>query len=205
MSIKRYSGTGFTDVSSRKRWNGSAWVDLTIGKRWNGSAWVDLWSASSGSSGSSGGNTGNDAMEPETTKTGKGTFKNGSSTTFTSTASNPPVNYSAAYTYTATGESLSVSVKYACWISKYSTLGKGIRLTVFARLNGGSWKSKIIKSDDAIWTNSADKHYVTINLTGTGKSTNTVEWYVTRSGSSYSGSAGVLGSAGSPKKNTFTI
>ena len=102
MSIKRYSGTGFTDVSSRKRWNGSAWVDLTIGKRWNGSAWVDLWSASSGSSGSSGGNTGNDAREPETTKTGKGTFKNGSSTTFTSTASNPPVNYSAAYTYTAT-------------------------------------------------------------------------------------------------------
>lgn len=44
MSIKKYSGTAFTDVSSRKRWNGSAWVDLTVGKRWNGSAWVDLWS-----------------------------------------------------------------------------------------------------------------------------------------------------------------
>lgn len=44
MSIKKYSGTAFADVSARKRWNGSAWVDLTVGKRWNGSAWVDLWS-----------------------------------------------------------------------------------------------------------------------------------------------------------------
>lgn len=45
MSIKKYSGTAFTDVSTRKRWSGSAWIDLTVGKRWSGSAWVDLWSS----------------------------------------------------------------------------------------------------------------------------------------------------------------
>ena len=45
MSIKRYSGTAFADVSARKRYDGSKWVDLTVGKRYNGSTWVDLWTS----------------------------------------------------------------------------------------------------------------------------------------------------------------
>ena len=44
MSIKRYTGSAWSEISTRKRYNGSSWVNLTIGKRYNGSAWVDLWS-----------------------------------------------------------------------------------------------------------------------------------------------------------------
>lgn len=42
MTVKRFTGATFVDVSAMKRWNGSAWVDLTSLKRWNGSAWIDL-------------------------------------------------------------------------------------------------------------------------------------------------------------------
>lgn len=190
MSIKRYTGAGFSEVSTRKRWNGSAWVALTVGKRWNGSAWVDLWSTSSG--GGSGSSSG-------TTTGGSGTISKVSST-----VSSPTVNYSASFTWTKSGTSLSVPVKFAAWIPSASKLGSGVKLTVCARLNGGAWKSAVIKSTSAVWQNSSAKHYATVNLTGTAKSTNTIEWYVTRSGSSYSGSAGNLGSSSSPKKKTFS-
>ena len=188
MSIKRYTGAGFSEVSTRKRWNGSAWVNLTVGKRWNGSAWVDLWSGSSGSGSSSG-----------TAASGSGTISKVSST-----VSSPTVNYSASFTWTKSGTSLSVPVKFAAWIPSASKLGSGVKLTVCARLNGGAWKSAVIKSTSAVWQNSSAKHYATVSLTGTAKSTNTIEWYVTRAGSSYSGSAGNLGSSSSPKKTTFS-
>lgn len=42
MTMKRWNGTSFADLSIVKRWNGSAWVDLSIAKRWNGSSWVDI-------------------------------------------------------------------------------------------------------------------------------------------------------------------
>lgn len=42
MSIKRYTGTAFSDAATYKRWTGSAWTTLTTAKRWSGSAWVDL-------------------------------------------------------------------------------------------------------------------------------------------------------------------
>ena len=89
MSIKRYSGTSFADVSSRKRWNGSAWVNLTFGKRWNGSAWVDLWNDSD-SGGGSGGNNSDSNNAPQ----------NSSGVLFSdmkSTVSSPTVQYSASY------------------------------------------------------------------------------------------------------------
>lgn len=195
MSIKRYTGSAFSEVSTRKRWNGSSWVALTIGKRWNGSAWVDLWSSSSGVSGSSSG----------TATSGSGTLKNGNSTTFSSTVSTPTVNYSGTYTWQQSGNNLSVTVNFAAWISSASKLGRGIKLTVYARLNGGAWSSAVIKSDSAVWQNSSAKHYASVTLSGTAKSTNTIEWYVTRSGSSYSGTAGNLGSSVKPKKHTFGL
>ena len=193
MSIKRYTGSAFSEVSTRKRWNGSAWVNLTVGKRWNGSAWVDLWSTSSGSGSSSG-----------TAASGSGTLKNGKYTTFSSTVSSPTVYYSGSFDWQKSGSSLTVPVTFAAWISSDSTLGKGILLTIKVRLNGGAWKSAVIKSDSAVWTKSSKKHYATVSLTGKAKSTNTIEWYVTRAGSSYSGSAGNLGSSSSPKKTTFS-
>lgn len=44
MSIKRYNGSKFTEVTSRKRFDGNKWTDLTVGKRFDGSNWIDLWS-----------------------------------------------------------------------------------------------------------------------------------------------------------------
>lgn len=195
MSIKRHTGSGFSEVSTRKRWNGSAWVNLTIGKRWNGTAWVDLWSDSSGSSGDSSGSGSGTSTTPTS---GSGTIS-----TVQSTASTPTVNYSASYTWTKSGTSLTVPVKFAAWISSSSKLGIGIKLTIYARLNGGAWTSAVIKSTSAVWSGSA-KHYASVSLTGNANTTNTIEWYVTRDGSTYSGSAGKLGSSSSPKKHTFT-
>lgn len=183
MSIKRYSGTGFTDVSSRKRWNGSAWVDLTIGKRWNGSAWVDLWSNSSGGSG--GGSGGGDSG-------------GGSGVLFSdlkSTVSSPTVHYSCEYEVTGSGVTLSLKG----WLnSSASSLGNGIRLTVFARLNGGAWASTVIKATNTAWRGTG-KHSASLSVSGKASGKTKIELYVTRSGSSYSGSAGSIGSAKKPK------
>ena len=189
MSIKRYTGSAFSEISSRKRWNGSAWVALTVGKRWNGAAWVDLWSNSSGGGDSSGG----------------AVSGSGSISRVSSTVSTPPVNYSGSYTWSKSGNSLTVPVTFRAWISKSAKLGSGILLTVYARLNGGAWKSAVIKSSGAVWQNSAAAHSASVTLNGAAKSSNTIEWYVTRAGSSFAGSAGSLGSASKPKKHTFDI
>lgn len=179
MSIKRYSGTGFTDVSSRRRWNGSGWVDLTIGKRWNGSAWVDLWSASSGSSGSSGASSGSGVLFSD----------------LKSTVSSPTVHYSCEYEVTNSGVTLSLKG----WLnSSASSLGNGIKLTVFARMNGGAWASTVIKAANTAWSGTR-KHSASLTLNGTVSGKTKIELYVTRSGSSYSGSAGSIGSAKKPK------
>lgn len=179
MSIKRYSGTGFTDVSSRKRWNGSAWVDLTIGKRWNGSAWVDLWSASSGSSGSSGASSGSGVLFSD----------------LKSTVSSPTVHYSCEYEVTNSGVTLSLK---GWQNSSASSLGNGIKLTVFARMNGGAWASTVIKAANTAWSGTG-KHSASLSVSGKASGKTKIELYVTRSGSSYSGSAGSIGSAKKPK------
>ena len=189
MSIKRYTGSAFSEISSRKRWNGSAWVTLSFGRRWNGAAWVDLWSNSSGGGDSSGG----------------AVSGSGSISRVSSTVSTPPVNYSGSYTWSKSGNSLTVPVTFRAWISKSAKLGSGILLTVYARLNGGAWKSAVIKSSGAVWQNSAATHSASITLNAAAKSSNTIEWYVTRAGSSFAGSAGSLGSASKPKKHTFDI
>ena len=169
MSIKRYSGTSFADVSSRKRWNGSAWVNLTIGKRWSGSAWVDLWNDSGGS-----GVLFSDMK---------------------STVSSPTVHYSCEYEVTNSGVTLSLKG----WLnSSASSLGSGIKLTIFARLNGGSWKNSVIKSGSAVWSGTT-KHSASITFSGVKNGRNKLEFYITRAGSSYSGSAGSIGSSSNPK------
>ena len=167
--MKRYSGAGFAEVSSRKRWNGSAWVKLTVGKRWNGSGWVDLW----GGSGASGGVLFADLK---------------------STVSRPTVHYAAGYESLAGG----VRLTFRSWLNSGAWLGAGIRLTVRARINGGAWTSAVIKQSNSEWYGTSG-HSVSLTLDG-GGSGSAIEFYVTRSGSTYGGCAGNLGSARVPKK-----
>ena len=167
--IKRYSGSSAVDVTSRKRWNGSGWVDLTFGKRWSGSAWVDLWNDSGGS-----GVLFSDMK---------------------STVSSPTVHYSASYEVSDS----SLVLTFKGWLnSSASSLGSGIKLTIFARLNGGSWKNSVIKSGSAVWSGTT-KHSASITLGDVKNGRNKLEFYITRDGSSYSGSAGIIGSSSNPK------
>ena len=192
MSIKRYSGTSFADVSSRKRWNGSAWVNLTFGERWNGSAWVDLWSDSSGGGGSSGSSGGSGT--PVSTTASGALFTN-----VKSTVSSPTICYSADYVITRSGTSASVALTFRGWLNSSSShLGSGIKLTVFARMNGSAWVSAVIKQGNSTWSGTA-KHAALLNLSGSASGRVKIEFYVTRCGSSYGGSAGNLGSAAKPK------
>lgn len=127
----------------------------------------------------------------------------------TSTASSPNVNYSATYTATRESETtktVSVKLNYSAWLpSSASKLGTGIKLTIFARINGGSWKSVVLKSTSAVWSGTA-KHTASLTLSAdTTASTAKIEWYVSRTGSTYSGTAGTLGSASSPKSYTISL
>ena len=173
--IKRYSGSSAVDVTSRKRWNGSGWVDLTFGKRWSGSAWVDLWNDSGGS-----GVLFSDMK---------------------STVSSPTVHYSASYEVSDS----SLVLTFKGWLnSSASSLGSGIKLTVFARLNGGVWENSVIKSGSAVWSGTT-KHSASITLGGVKNGKNKLEFYITRAGSSYSGSAGSIGKASDPKTYFFNL
>lgn len=127
----------------------------------------------------------------------------------TSTASSPNVNYSAAYVATRESEAtktVSVKLNYSAWLpSSASKLGTGIKLTIYARINGGAWKSVVLKSTSAVWSGTT-KHSASITLSAsTTASTAKIEWYVSRTGSTYSGTAGTLGSSSSPKSYTINL
>ncbi len=189
--IKRYSGAAFAEVASRRRFNGSSWVDLTFGRRFDGSAWVDLWSGSQG-----GGSDDSSASS-----------KSGSLVSDTvSTASSPHVHYAAAYSATKNGSALSVDLTFTAWLnSSGSSLKTGIKLTVFARINGGEWASVVIKQNSAVWTGTS-RHSASLHLAAVaGGSSVKVDFYVTRNGSSYGGDAGKLGTASQPKSYQFTM
>lgn len=126
-----------------------------------------------------------------------------------STVSSPTVNYSATYTATRASTStaaVSVDLTFSAWLgSSGSKLGTGIKLTVFARLNGGAWKSVVIKNTSASWSGTT-KHTANLTLTGSAPAnTAKIEFYVSRTGSTYSGSAGTLGSSSKPKSYTATM
>lgn len=127
----------------------------------------------------------------------------------TSTASSPNVNYSAAYTATRASdntETVSVKLDFAGWLnSSASQLGTGIKLTIYARIDGGSWSSVVLKDTSVSWSGTT-KHSVSLTLsTSTTASTAKIEWYVSRTGSTYSGTAGTLGSSSSPQTHTINI
>ena len=193
MSMKRYAGAAFTNITTRKRFDGAAWVNLTFGRRWNGAAWVDLWSDSGSGVGSGSGGSGS----------ASGTLVSKVS----STVARPTVNFSAAYAATKDGTALTVNLTFAAWLnSSASSLGTGVKLTVYARVKGSSaWSSTVIKNPSASWSGTT-RHSANLSLSGTiSGSTATVEFYVTRSGSTYGGTAGTLGSASKPKSYSFNI
>lgn len=42
MTMKRWDGASFIDLTVAKRWDGASWVNLTIAKRWDGASWIDI-------------------------------------------------------------------------------------------------------------------------------------------------------------------
>ena len=126
-----------------------------------------------------------------------------------STVSSPTVRYSGEYTITRADENtatVSATLTFSGWLnSSSSKLGTGIKLTVYARLPSGAWKSCVLKSLNSSWSGTT-KHSASLTLTGSVKSSKSpIEFYVTRSGSTYGGTAGVLGSAKSPKSYSATF
>lgn len=165
---------------------------------------------SAGSVSLGGGNTSSSSSSPSSPSSSNSSSVLNKSGTLTSkvssTVSSPTVHYSAAYSATKNGTALSVTLNFAAWLgSSGSTLGIGIKLTIYARLNGGSWKSVVIKENSASWKGTS-QHSAKLNLTATTNgSSATVEFYVTRTGSNYSGTAGTLGSASAPKSYTINL
>lgn len=122
-----------------------------------------------------------------------------------STVSSPSVHYSARYEASKNGSNLSVKLTFAAWLnSGGSKLGTGAKLTVFARINGGAWQSVVIKKTSESWSGTS-QHSAALTLTTASSGTATVEFYVTRNGSTYSGTAGNLASAASPKEYTVKM
>ena len=156
--------------------------------------------SNTGTSSDSGNSSSGGTSSESTTKTSNGVLTN----KVTSTVSSPTVNYSAKYTATKSSSALSVKLTFAAWLnSSGSTLGTGIKLTVYARLNGGSWQSVVIKNTSTSWSGTSE-HTASLTLSAnTAASTATVEFYVTRSGSTFNGTAGNLGSSSSPKSYTI--
>lgn len=165
---------------------------------------------SAGSVSLGGGNTSSSSSSPSSPSSSNSSSVLNKSGTLTSkvssTVSSPTVHYSAAYSATKSGTALSVTLNFAAWLgSSGSTLGTGIKLTIYARLNGGSWKSAVIKDNNASWKGTS-QHSAKLNLTATTSgSLATVDFYVTRTGSNYSGTAGTLGSASAPKSYTINL
>lgn len=157
-------------------------------------------STSSGGSSSSGGTSGSSPNTSTGTTSGTLTAK------VSSTVSSPTVNYSADYTAARSGSAVSVKLNFAAWLnSSGSKLGTGVKLTICARVNGGAWQSAVIKNANVSWSGTG-KHSATIVLSAaTTAGTAKIDWYVTRSGSTYGGTAGNLANASAPKSHTITL
>jgi hypothetical protein len=42
MTLKRWDGAAYIDLTTLKRWDGASWLDITLLKRWDGASWVDI-------------------------------------------------------------------------------------------------------------------------------------------------------------------
>lgn len=124
-----------------------------------------------------------------------------------STAARPTVYYAAAYAATREDGSQTaiVTLTVSAWLNEGSELGVGIKLTVFARINGGVWRTATVKSLTDHWSGVA-RHSASLTLsTDTTDEAADIEFYISRTGSRYSGSAGILGSAANPLRYTVSL
>lgn len=42
MTLKRFDGAVYVDLTTRKRFDGASWIDMTVAKRFDGAVWVDI-------------------------------------------------------------------------------------------------------------------------------------------------------------------
>lgn len=152
------------------------------------------------------GGTGGGGSSPSPATPSSGTTSGTLTSKVSSTASSPTTYYSATYTATRSGSGVNMTLTFSGWLhSSSAKLGTGVKLTVYARVNGGAWKGVTLKQTSDKWTGTS-KHTATLSLsTATTAKTAAVEFYVTRAGSTYSGSAGTLGSSTAPKSYSATL
>lgn len=125
------------------------------------------------------------------------------------TASHPVVRYAVRYEAERkkeTAAEVSLRLHFAAWMSSSNALlGTGIQLTVFARVSGDAWHSVTLKSGSASWRGTTAHGADLLLPVSTRDKSVRVEWYVSRAGSTYKGTAGAVGSAAKPKVHTAAL
>lgn len=126
-----------------------------------------------------------------------------------STISTPSVHYAASYTaarVTLNDAAVSVKMDFTAWLNaNKSILDTGVKLTVFARINGDVWRTAVLKKLTDYWKDTT-RHTVSLTLSAdTTDEAADIEFYISRTGSRHSGSAGILGSAANPLRYTVSL
>lgn len=122
MTLKRWDGAVWVDLTTLKRWDGAAWVDLTTAKRWDGAAWVDLAGFGGGSgfsvtvapAGASGSVTGASPL-----------FKVVTSNSVTATPTGGTGPYTYSWTKVTGSSSISAASPTAATTTFSATVGRG--------------------------------------------------------------------------------
>ena len=135
--------------------------------------------------------------------------KSGTITQVTATLSSPAVNYKLEYTATRSAENdktVSFSFPLSAWLnSSLSSLKRGIKLTLFLRVGGGAWNQATIKNANDVWSGTDTHSAQVTSALSLPYPTAKVEFYISRMGSTYGGTAGVVGSEKKPLVYTVEI
>lgn len=110
------------------------------------------------------------------------------------------IYYSVNYTAERASEGIVyITLNFSEWQKLAgSYLGVGSKLTIFARANGGEWKSTVLKDSSVAW-NSTTRGTALITLSADTKSSLvSIDFYITCSGSSFGSKVGEIGTASSP-------
>lgn len=127
-------------------------------------------------------------------------------TKISSTVSTPVVNYSVSYlSEKAEGKGVTVTLNFTSWIDDGATLGLGVNLIAFARLNDGNWESVVVKDKRECWGNTST-HLASLALSSSVYSSiSNLEFYISRTGSTSSGLAGSIGDSCNPIKYSISV
>lgn len=123
-----------------------------------------------------------------------------------STISNPIVNYSISYSSEqTTDEGLIVTLNFLSWLDDKKTLGNGVQLTAFARLNDGTWESIVLKKNNEVWKDTMP-HSSSLTLSPKVRSAiASLDFFISRGGSDIGGIAGSIGDSYNPVKYSIKI